>query len=71
MAKRVWFDMESFEKEAHLLSECPAIKRFPELVKFLRDGIGGIEGIYEFWHVATGHWKYDDGVWRCLKELTD
>jgi len=46
-----------------LLDQCPSLKLYPELIRFMVYGIGGINGIYEFTHVATGRWIWTDGRW--------
>lgn len=46
-----------------LLDQCPSLKLYPELIRFMVHGIGGINGIYEFTHVATGRWIWTDGRW--------
>jgi len=58
---RSWNLISRENQEKDLLRQCPFLEHFPELVKFMLDDIGGINGIYEFRHVATGLWRYHNG----------
>jgi|GEM_PF-3411665 len=46
-----------------LVQQCPSLIYYPELIRFMVGGIGGINGIYEFTHVATGRWVWTGGRW--------